>query len=69
MSVIRHTLPMSSSVSCFCDVSISGHLKCLPLGNEKVLLWLLFMGGEGLYWMGWSASNCREDENILSPSM
>ena len=29
VSVIRHILPLSSSVICFCDVSISGQLKQL----------------------------------------
>jgi len=27
VSVIRHTLPVSSTVSCCCDVNITGHLK------------------------------------------
>jgi hypothetical protein len=29
MPVIRHIFPVSSNVSCFCDVSISGQLKQL----------------------------------------
>jgi hypothetical protein len=37
-SVIRHILPLSKSVRCFCDVSIYDQLKQLTVGNEYVLL-------------------------------
>ena len=47
MSVIRHILPLSKNVSCFCDICISGHLKQLQCLECKCFAvnFLLGLGG------------------------
>jgi hypothetical protein len=51
MSVIRHNLPLSRNVSCFCDISISGQLKQLHCWELKCFAVIFFrVGGDGCGW-------------------
>ena len=59
MSVIRHILLVSSNVSCFFDVSISGHL------NKNVLLWFFCGGGKGVGG-GWGFSTGPVDLHAVA---
>ena len=73
VSVIRHILPLldtfyqCSEMSIFfvTSVFLDSSNSC-TVGNENVLLFLLLGGWKGLYWVGWSVCNCREDEYIFS---
>ena len=44
MSVIRHILPLSKNVCCFCDICISGHLKQLQCLECKCFAVIVFLG-------------------------
>ena len=53
---------------CVCDVNISFPIKTTLLLGMKILSVFIFLDGGGGSLLGWlSASNCKEDENILSP--
>jgi hypothetical protein len=56
MSVIRHILPVSINVSCFCDASISGQLIQLHGSERKCFTVVAFFGGAG-----GSACYCKEN--------
>ena len=45
MSVIRHILPVSRNVSCFCDANISGQLIQLHGWERKCFTVNAFLGG------------------------
>ena len=45
MSVIRHILPVSKSVSCFCDISNCDHLKLLHCLECNCFAVNFFLGG------------------------
>jgi hypothetical protein len=44
VSVIRNISPLSSNVSCYCDINISGHLKQLECWECKCVA-VIFFGG------------------------
>jgi len=70
VSVIRHILLVSGNVSWFCDVNI-GLLKISTVGNKRFCCDFFLGGGAELCWwevlysIGWSACNCREEENMF----
>jgi hypothetical protein len=48
MSVIRHILPVSSSVSCLLFDSVSTHVKKLHIWEYKCFALIVSLGGGGV---------------------